>query len=341
VKVLRQFITVLLLLPTAMPAAAQNMGTVRFAWQPIGTIQGHVGTTFERTDVLALNNVRCEMTSFTTGGAPMNEGLVAAQFDVLTYGEGPALAAMSRGIPLKLVAKSNYYKIGMLVSAKSPIKQVSELKGKRVAVAFGSGAHRSAIEMLRGAALEPGRDVDLVNLDPGDGATALSSGEIDAWVIWDPGFTDLLQKGLAKVLSEAPPKSNFNVTVMTQGFVTRKPRDAIDFLKAQQEALWFSVNHKQQTSEWMAKLVPISLSAILKASEYDQNWNAKSLMDVDLSFSDEDVAVMQKEAQFLFDNKLLPMPISIKDHLDPSVYQRARAELQQITDKTPITVLKP
>ena len=53
------------------------------------------------------------------------------------------------------------------------------------------------------------------------------------------------------------------------------------------------------------------------------------------------LAVMQKEAQFLFDNKLLPTLVNIKDHLDPSVYQRARAELQQSTDKTPITVLKP
>jgi ABC-type nitrate/sulfonate/bicarbonate transport system substrate-binding protein len=308
-------------------ASAEEVGTVRLAWQPIGAIQGQTGEILKQTNALAITGLRGELTPFFAGGAPINEGMATGEFDVATYGLGPAIALMARGVQTKFVALINYFKAGVLVEAKSPVKTLADLRGRKLAFAFGSGVHRTTIELLRRAGLTPDTDVQLVNLSPADGSTALLSGEIDAFMIWDPSYIDLLQRQPVRSIYATDDRALFNATVMTDDFLSKRRRAAIEFLKAQQLAVWYMVSHKAETAAWMAAEAPISIKAILAASEYDRNWNARSPADVDLSLHDDDIQKIQQEAQFLYEHKFVPKLINVRDHVDLSLYQEARKEL--------------
>ena len=65
------------------------------------------------------------------------------------------------------------------------IKTVADLKGKKVALNKGSNVHYLLVRALEQAGLG-WRDIRPVYLAPADARAAFQSGNVDAWVIWDP-----------------------------------------------------------------------------------------------------------------------------------------------------------
>jgi sulfonate transport system substrate-binding protein len=73
----------------------------------------------------------------------------------------------------------------IIVPPDSPIHSVADLKGKRVAVAKGSGCNYLLLSALAKAGLTI-NDIQVRYLEAPDALAAFRGGNIDAWVIWDP-----------------------------------------------------------------------------------------------------------------------------------------------------------
>jgi sulfonate transport system substrate-binding protein len=71
------------------------------------------------------------------------------------------------------------------VPKDSPIKNVADLKGKKVALNKGSNVHYLLVKLLEKAGLKYS-DIQPVYLPPADARAAFERGAVDAWVIWDP-----------------------------------------------------------------------------------------------------------------------------------------------------------
>lgn len=95
--------------------------------------------------------------------------------------------AQASGAPLTYYARESPspHAEAIIVPAESPITTVAALKGKRIGVSKGSGAHYLVLAALKRAGLHAS-DVQLAFLDAGDGLPAFGRGDIDAWSIWDP-----------------------------------------------------------------------------------------------------------------------------------------------------------
>ena len=74
---------------------------------------------------------------------------------------------------------------GVLVSKTSDVKSIGEMKGKRIAVAPGTGSQYMLIQWLNKAGLQY-TDITPVQLQPADALVALSSGQIDGWAVSEP-----------------------------------------------------------------------------------------------------------------------------------------------------------
>jgi len=119
--------------------------------------------------------------------------LLAGELDYSTV-TGTILRASVQGMPLKTVMGWFDRPLHILV-ARRDIKQITELKGKKVAVsAFGSTPHVMLREALAHYGMNPDKDVAILAIGgSGDRLAALAAGAVDATPL-DVAYVERVEK---------------------------------------------------------------------------------------------------------------------------------------------------
>lgn len=136
-----------------------------------------------------------EFSTFTSG-PPQIEAATAGKIDFAVTGNTPPIFGAASNAKVKVVSgyANDAEGDAILVPGSSTPSSVGDLAGKKVAVAKGSSAHGHLLLQLdrAGLTLGPGKDVEPVFLQPADALSAFTSGNVDAWAIWDP-YTAIVQ----------------------------------------------------------------------------------------------------------------------------------------------------
>ena len=122
-----------------------------------------------------------------TSGPPQIEAATAGKIDFAITGNTPPIFGAAANAKVKVVSAYDGSGRGdrLLVHADSPIRSVTDLRGKRIAVGKGSSAHGNVLAQLNRAGLSPS-DVTLVFLQPADALGAFTQRQVDVWAVWDP-----------------------------------------------------------------------------------------------------------------------------------------------------------
>ena len=141
--------------------------------------------------------------------------------------------------------------------ADSPIRSISDLRGKRIAVGKGSSAHGHILGQLQDAGLTPA-DVSLVFLQPADALSAFTQREADAWAIWDPYTAQAEQQIPVRSIGQAKGVTNgywFGIA-SDQALADPKRNTALqDLLVRFEKAARWAKDHPQQWAESYAAAV--------------------------------------------------------------------------------------
>ena len=185
---------------TAVSATAEDK-VIRIGYQKYGNVilLKNKGTLEGK---LAEIGYKPEWKEFPSG-PPLLEALNAGAIDFGHAGEAPPIFAQAAAAEFVYVAHEPPAPKGeaILVPKDSPIKSVAELKGKKVALNKGSNVHYLLVKALEKAGVAYS-DIETAFLAPADARAAFQSGQVDAWVIWDP-FQASAEIGLdAKVLAD-------------------------------------------------------------------------------------------------------------------------------------------
>jgi sulfonate transport system substrate-binding protein len=113
----------------------------------------------------------------------------------------------------------------VLVPKDSPIKTLSDLKGKKIAVAKGSSAQNITIKALALAGLTL-KDVEPVYLAPADATAAFNGGNVDAWVVWDPFYAIAEQRYNARTIADTSDKrlTSASYYMASREFAVKHPK---------------------------------------------------------------------------------------------------------------------
>lgn len=132
--------------------------------------------------------------------APMvAQALANDQIDFAGHGDMVSIIARSGGARTKMLLPSNrLHNAYAVVPASSPIRSITDLRGKRVAFAVGNLIHLQVIRILRAQGLDLS-DVRVVNLAPAASAAALIAGRIDA-AFGNADILRLVQQRQARIL---------------------------------------------------------------------------------------------------------------------------------------------
>ncbi|MGY4285459.1 sulfonate transport system substrate-binding protein [Bradyrhizobium sp. LM2.7] len=145
-----------------------------------------------------------------SSGPPMMEAMNVGGVDYGAVGDSPPVFAQAAGAAIVYAAGQPITNgSGILVPKDSPIRVITELKGKRVGFTKGSSAHNIVVQALEKAGLTYA-DITPVYLTPPDAGPAFANGSIEAWAIWDPYFAigETKQNGRILISSREITKTN-------------------------------------------------------------------------------------------------------------------------------------
>lgn len=184
----------------ARPAAAAE---VRIGFQKSSTLTAILKTNGELEKALAPLGVTVSWHEFTSG-LPLLEAINIGSIDFgADVADTVPIFAQAAGARLAYVAEeaASPSAQAILVPSASPLKSLADLRGKRVAVTKGAGSHFLLLAALSKAGLTF-KDIAPAYLTPADGRAAFVSGNVDAWVAWDPFLTSTIRQTGARILTD-------------------------------------------------------------------------------------------------------------------------------------------
>jgi len=251
-------------------------------------------------------------------GPPMIEAFAGGRADFAHTGDMPPVSARSSGVDLKIIGRAGYTPAGnaLLVRPDSPIKSVSDLKGKKIAVPVGSSAHHYLILLLKQNGLTTG-DVNIVNMQASDHQAALETNNVDAVVTWEPWASVLENAKSGKVFADSSSgvKRYVGVLLIRNDFAKQFPTYAERLLKVNEKAVEFIKTHPDEALELIAKesKLPVSaISRLVKSSDWDS------------TIVPEDIAAFQQVKDFLKDTKVLKKDFDIKELFDDQYLKKIK-----------------
>ncbi|MFG1187961.1 MULTISPECIES: sulfonate ABC transporter substrate-binding protein [Xanthobacter] len=242
-------------------------------------------------------------------GPQLLEALNAGAVDFGNTGEAPPIFAQAAGAPLVYVGYEPAAPQGeaILVPKNSPLKTVSDLKGKTVALNKGSNVHYLLVKALEKAGV-PYSDIKTAYLTPADARAAFERGSVDAWAIWDP-FQAAAEKTIdARQLADGTGiVSNYQFYLSTRAFADQAPQVVDVLLKGVAEVgAWVKANPKAAAAEF-SPLIGIP-APILEVALARQQYDVKPI-------TPEVAAAQQQVADAFLALGLIPKPIRIADAL--------------------------
>jgi ABC-type nitrate/sulfonate/bicarbonate transport system substrate-binding protein len=202
------------------------------------------------------------------------------------------------------------------------VDSLEALKGKKVGVAFGTGAEIFWRRLLANRKLNPA-DYTLVNVEAPEMLAAIERGDIDAFAVWEPWPTrTLMAVKNTKVLATADGiYNNINFIYMNRGWIEQNRTTAEKFIKALCEANDIIEKDRATATKQVAKFLkmPLELATeLMPKLEFDMNWKPRSL------------EAIKDSEHLLADQKKLKAPLEYNKYVYMDLLKAVRPEAVEI-----------
>lgn len=307
---------------------AAELVPIHIGYQTAWTGQGQIAHVLKRTNILELNGLKGEFTGFTYG-MPLSEAALAGEVDVGFAADQPIVSLLARGGKFKVVARIPNGRAAIIVPLESDIRTIADLKGKILAIPFGSSTHRIALGMLRDAGLDPDRDLKIINMDITEQAGVVSAGTdkqwkgaVDALASWDPNILIFENKGFARVLKQ---EVALGFAYLSEDFIQQHPEATVAFIKSFIEAYYYYVTNQAQANQWFAEEARIQFDPALLdvAASFEPNMQAKEITDIDVRLTENHLAQMRAGAEFAYSRKLITAKPDLEQAFDTALVDQA------------------
>ena len=249
-----------------------------------------------------------------TSGPPLLEAVNAKAVDIGGVGNTPPVFAAGAGSKIKVVAAWHGTSEGdaILVPKDSKLSKPQQLKGKSIAVAQGSSAHFQLVASLKAAGLGIG-DVKVKYLQPADALAAFTSGKIDAWAVWDPYTSQILQAKQGRVLTTGQGVTNgltFQVAAPGALADTKKAAAIKDYLDRLRRAQTWVFSHQEEWAKVWSKDTGLPYEVALASVKRTNSTRVSVAVDKPLIASEQQIADTFTQL------KLIPRKVDFADFVD-------------------------
>jgi len=265
-------------------------------------------------------------------GPVIQQALAAHELDVAYVGTPPVYQWYARGLKSVILAKVNYGQAAVLAGSDTSLQQLGDLKGHKLAgVKKGSGMD----VLLRGyvlkehAGLDPEKDLDIIDLPPGNMNAALDRGIVDAAFSWEPFVSQALLRGSARLLldvNQALPEYPWYVVIGLPETLRQRPDDVVKLLRAHRRAIDFLNQHPEQANQIIAdafKLDAVQRPDGSQASGAQIVAEARKRLGWSAELKAQDLAFIQRLMDYSKALKFMDSEVPLNDLVDTSFLQKS------------------
>jgi len=271
-------------------------------------------TIFEATGALQGAPYTVNWSEFV-GGPPIIAAETGGSVDLGDMAETPTIFAQAAGDPVKVVALTQganpkISPFGILVPKNSPIKTVSQLRGKTIAVQEGTVEQYLLIQILKKAGISYGA-VTVDNLSITAATTAVASGKVDAAVSSQPLIgIDLAAGTVKQVTNGAGAILQLGYLTASQSALNNPQKKAViaDFVNRFYKAMAILKKNPNQAAETYVKTYGVTLAVAKQA--------AASVQAVGTPITPAIIKYQQQEADTFFKLGLIPQKIRVNSIFD-------------------------
>jgi NitT/TauT family transport system substrate-binding protein len=265
-------------------------------------------------------------------GAQLNSKYLANQLDIVQMADFPSLLGASALKAAGDKVQSFYIATlsggingagnAILVPNDSKVENLSQLKGKKISVPFGSTAHAMLIRAIQDLGWDPKRDVDIVTQTPEVAGSALKAKQIDGHANFVP-FGELFPfRGFARKIYDG---SSTGVTTthgvqVRSDFAQKHPELVIAYLKATLEADRLYREQPEELSEKLAKWTGVD------AEVYYAFHGPQGIQTRDYSLKKEYVTALRKAQEALRVLKKVEKEVDIDTYVNDRFIRAAAKE---------------
>lgn len=232
---------------------------------------------------------------FSQGSNRSLEYLNSAGVDFASSASLSAVLARANGSPIKSVyVYSRAEWTALVVRKDSPLNNVSDLKGKKIAATKGTDPYLFTLRALQQAKLSKD-DVELLHLQHPDGRVALEKGNVDAWAGLDPHMAASEIQAGSRLLYRNKDFNSYGVISVTERYAKEHPDAIRTVIGAYEKAREWSLKHPDEFAQLLATESGLPLDvAKLQLSRTDLS--TPQLTDKDVTASKAAAPILVSEA---------------------------------------------
>ena len=278
---------------------------IRIAY-PAG-MNGQIAKVMEKAKIAEKKGLEAKYTFFQNG-PPMMEAFASGNVDAVITSPMPVINFISRN-PGKavVVASLGNSSYSLMVPNGSSIKQAKDLRGKTIALSFGSDSHLDLLKLLKESNLNPKSDVKLLNTPPNELQLAFERGFADAIVIRQPQVLKLHKKFNAQIIHTWPHRY---ISVMRTDYLKKHPQAEKQYLEALRDSILFTATNKEQASIWFSEQIRLDPETIRQVSKDDPNYTVTKLEDVSVEVTPEIKQTLEDWAKFSYETGITKKEVS-------------------------------
>lgn len=264
---------------------------------------------------LAAENIKVEWAGPFDRCATLLQTISANKADIGGCGDIPGLSAIAAGQDLCIGAvqrpRPESLSSAIVVRGDSPIRKPADLIGKKVAVNQAGAGEYLLLKVLEKEKILKEK-VQRVFLAPTDAAPALYQGTVDAWAVWEPYISVAELEHGARRITTTHPAPTYSLMLVRNEAAAKSPEVVkAAFSGLTKEYDWLNAN-AAKSADFLVKEIKISPAVAKRVTE---NQGPQLLITPNA----DDVAKIQKTADWMLEQKILPKRVDVAATICPTV----------------------
>ncbi|HEY0289756.1 MAG TPA: aliphatic sulfonate ABC transporter substrate-binding protein [Pseudomonas sp.] len=290
----------------ALPAQARE--TVRIGYQKSSTLITLLKAQGTLEKVLGQDDIDITWHEFSSG-LPLLEALNIGNVDISAdVADTVPIFAQAAQAKLTYFAEESPSPSAQAIVVRndSPIQQLSDLKGKKIAVTKAAGTHYLLIAALNKAGLAFS-DIQPAYLSPADGRAAFENNKVDAWVTWEPFLTSVQRQLPTRTLADGTGLASYKRYYLTSTRYAKAHPEVLKrvYAQLQKAGAWIKSNPRDAAQV----LGPLWGNLDVETVEAANNHRSYQVEPVKA----DQLGEQQKIADAFFAAGLLPKAVDAKD----------------------------